>query len=113
MSNKDELNVKTHLFFSSAICISVMEVKDLKKEIAGILQLSFVDPHSLLLLPIFITLCQFRLCTYYQSITLSCFGSSPSAKSEQGNWPVLANVLWELSLCVKCYFLSVWLGTHN
>lgn len=83
------------------------------KEIAGFLQLSLVDPYPLLLLPFFIALCQFRLYTYYQSVTLSCLGSSPSAKSEQTNWPALANVLWELSLCVKCYLLSVWLGTHS
>lgn len=67
------------------------------KEIAGIFQLSFVDPYPLLLLPFFITLCQLRLYTHYQSITLSCIGSSLSAKSEQGSWPALANVLWELS----------------
>lgn len=105
--------MKTHLFFSSGICIGVMEVRDLDKEIAGFLQLSFVDPYPLLLLPFFITLCQFRFYTYNQSVALSCLGSSPSAKSEQGYWPALANVLWELRLCVKCYLPSVWLGTHS
>lgn len=105
--------MKAHLVFSSAICISVTKVRDLDKEIAGILLLKSVDPYPLLRLPFFIALCQFGLYMDYQSITLSCIGSSPSAKSEQGNRPALTNVLWELSLCVKFYLLSVWLDTHS
>lgn len=38
----------------------------------------------------FIILCQFSLYMCYQSITLSCIGSSPSVKSEQGNRPTSA-----------------------